>query len=240
MSKEFEIKREGELHTTPEEYWDAITTGTGGWLWPMEFEPREGGAAAFGGTVTVWEPPHHFVTRVGGENGWFNQLEHVIEGRDGGTTWFRYVHSGIFGDDWDNQYDGADKHTDFYLHTLRQYLTYFSRWPVAYVATDGPDASKAPDAFQVLRDELGLGADVAQDDSVRVTLPGIEPLDVVVDYLTPEFIGLRTDEGLYRFFGRNAFGAPIGIALHLFADGVDQDKVRLTWQSWLNGVFAQS
>ena len=31
MSKEFEIAREFEVEATPEEVWEAITTGTGGW-----------------------------------------------------------------------------------------------------------------------------------------------------------------------------------------------------------------
>lgn len=238
MGKKFEIRREGELPTTPEEYWDAITTGLGGWLWPEELEPREGGAAAFGGTVTVWDPPHHFVTRVEGDHGWFNQLEHVIEARDGGTIRFRYVHSGVFTDDWDNQYDGAGQHTDFYLHTLGQYLRYFSRRPVTYVSADGPDASKAPDAFNALRRQLGIGEGAARGDTVRVTLPGGEPQEAVIDYLAPNFAGLRTQDAMYRFFGRNAFGAPVGVALHLFAEGVDAKRTEEAWQAWLNGLFA--
>jgi uncharacterized protein YndB with AHSA1/START domain len=236
--KEFEIIREGEIPASPEEYWDAITTGTGGWLWPMEFEPRVGGAAAFGGTVTVWDPPNHFVTRVEGEDGFFNQLEHVIEAREGGTTWFRYVHSGIFTDDWDNQYDGAGKHTDFYLHTLAQYLRYFNRRPVSYVSANAPAASAAPDGFHVLRSALGVADSATQNDPVRLALPGVEPLDAVLDYLNPDFIGLRTADGLYRFFGRNAFGAPVGIALHLFGDDVDADKTLQVWQAWLDGLYA--
>ena len=44
MSKEFEIAREFEVDATPEEVWAAVTTGTGGYLWPMEPpEPRVGG-----------------------------------------------------------------------------------------------------------------------------------------------------------------------------------------------------
>lgn len=240
MSREFKIVREGELPTTPEEYWDAITTGCGGWLWPMEFEPREGGEAPFGGTVTVWDPPHHMVTRMEREDGWFNQLEHVIEAR-GGRTYYHYVHSGIFVDDWDNQYDGADQHTDFYLHTLGQYLRYFSRRPVTYVSADGPASSASADAFVALREALGLRGDAAQGDSVRVTPHGIEPFDAVVDYLHPNFVGLRTNDTLYRFFGRNAFGAPVGIALHLFtedAEDADQEAAERAWTSWLAAVYS--
>ena len=42
MSKEFEIVREFEVDASPEEVWEAITTGTGGWLWPLEYEPQRG------------------------------------------------------------------------------------------------------------------------------------------------------------------------------------------------------
>ncbi|WP_377268094.1 SRPBCC domain-containing protein [Peterkaempfera sp. SMS 1(5)a] len=238
MSKEFEIVREAELETTPDEVWDAFTSGTGGWLWPMEYEPREGGAAPGGGTVTVWDPPHRFTARIEGEGGWFNQLEYTVEAREGGRAAYRYVHSGIFVDDWDNQYDAAGRHTDFYLHTLAQYLRYFSRRPVAYATAQGPAASAAADGFTTLRHALGLGDDATQGDTVRVALPGIEPFDAVVDYLDPYFLGLRSGDALYRFFGRNAFGAPVGIAAHLFAAGTDRDKAEQAWQSWLDGLYA--
>jgi hypothetical protein len=243
MGKEFEIRREIVMHTTPQEAWDAVTTATGAWLWPMEYEPRTGGAAAFGGTVTVWDPPHHLASRVEGPEGWFNQVETVVEGRAEGKTYLRWVHSGIFTDDWDNQYDGANQHTDFYLHTLEQYLLHFSRRPVTYASADGPAASNAPDGFAVLRNALGLTDATAQGDTVRVDLPGTGPVDAVVDYLHPHFLGLRTADAMYRFFGRNAFGAPVGIAVHSFAggtstDGVADDATGQAWQSWVNGVYA--
>jgi hypothetical protein len=237
MGKEFEIRREGELPGTPQEIWDAITIGTAGWLWPIEFEPRVGGAATLGGTVTVWDPPRHLATRVEGEDGWFNQLEHIIEAREGGSTWCRYVHSGVFVDDWDNQYDGASKHTDFYLHTLAQYLQYFTGRAATYTSVEGPPSSTGVDAFTVLGRGLGLGDDAAQGDRVRLTMPGFDPLDAVVDYRNPYFIGLRTDEALYRFFGRNAFGAPVGISVHHFGEA-DQQETQKAWQAWLDGVFA--
>ncbi len=237
MSRAFEISRTGEVPVFPEEYWDAITSGNAGWLWPMDFEPRQGGAAPFGGTVTVWDPPRHLVTRVDGEDGWFNQLEHVVAGRDGDTTVFRYVHSGVFADDWDNQYQGASEHTDFYLHTLGQYLRHFSRRPAVYVAADAPVASITADGFARLRRKLGVPADAGQGDVLRVALAGAEPRDAVLDYFHPHFVGLRTDDTLYRFFGRNAFGAPVGIALHLFDPDVDAVATSQAWSDWLDEVF---
>ncbi|MDJ0341905.1 SRPBCC domain-containing protein [Streptomyces sp. H10-C2] len=246
MPKQFEIIREFEVQATPEQVWEAITTGTAGWLWPLEYEPREGGAAPFGGTVTAWDPPHRLTGRVespeGVENQTFNQLDHVIEPREGGRAWVRYVHSGIFVDDWDNQYDGADKHTDFYLHTLRQYLEFFPGRTAAYAAAEGPAASTAPDAFEVLGRALGLADDASAGTKVRVGLPGPDAVDAVIDYRNANFIGLRTGDALYRFFGRNAFGAPIGIVVHRFGTGADSDSdstkaTERAWQKWIDGLF---
>lgn len=248
MSKEFEIVREFEVQATPEQVWEALTEGTAGWLWPMEYEHREGGAALFGGTVTAWDPPHRLTGRVespeGVENQTFNQLDHVIEPREGGRAWVRYVHSGIFVDDWDNQYDGASKHTDFYLHTLRQYLEHFPGLTPVYAAVEGPAASGAPDAFTVLGRALGLPDDAAAGTAVRVGLPGPDAVDAVLDYRNQYFIGLRTADSLYRFFGRNAFGGTVGVVVHRFGTGHDADAepgvkgTEAAWQNWIDGVFA--
>jgi hypothetical protein len=85
-----------------------------------------------------------------GPDGWFNQLEHVLEPLDGGRARLHYVHSGIFADNWDEQYDGASKHTAFYLHTLGQYLKYFDAQPVVFTDVQAPAGSQAPDGFDQL------------------------------------------------------------------------------------------
>ena len=136
----------------------------------------------------------------------------------------RYVHSGVFTDDWDNQYDSAGQHTDFYLHTLGQYLRYFAGQRPTYIAAEGPEAAKTTDAFDTLRHELGLTAASAPGEQVRLTPPGLDPVDAVVDYAQPNFIGVRSADGLYRFFGRNAFGMPVGLSHHLFAAGRGQGQ----------------
>jgi uncharacterized protein YndB with AHSA1/START domain len=245
MSREFEIRREVELPASPEEVWEAVATGPGNaaWLFPQEIEPGEGATMPGGTTVTAWDPPRRFAVRTEGEGDWFNALEFVIEGREGGTTLLRYMHSGIFVDDWDTQYDAVSEHTDFYLHTLGQYLQYFKGRPVTYVGdvpggVNGPPASAEPDAFEVLRRELGVANGTAEGDAVRRDLAGLGSLDGVVDYLRPNFLGIRTADGLYRFFGRNAFGGPVGMAVHLFADDADAEQAKQACQSWLNGVYA--
>ncbi|MGV9244170.1 SRPBCC domain-containing protein [Streptomyces sp. NPDC003710] len=243
MSKEFEIVREFEVDATPEEVWEAITRGTGGYLWPMEPpEPREGGRGPFGSEVVVWDPPHRYTNRVANVEGisqqTLNQLDHTIEPRDEGRrAWVRYVHSGIFVDDWDNQYDGASKHTDFYLHTLREYLTHFAPRPVAFATLNGPEASTADDAFTALARALGLPEDATEGAAVSVRGPGGQPLDAVLDFRNPYFIGLRTEGALIRFFGRNHWGAPVGISVHDFAADADAKANELAWQQWLDGVY---
>ncbi|MEU3917631.1 SRPBCC domain-containing protein [Streptomyces sp. NPDC029004] len=242
MSKEFEIVREFEVDASPEEVWEAITSGTGGWLWPLEYEPKKGGAGPFGSTVTEWDPPRRLTGRT--ENvedipqQTYNQLDHVIEPREGGGSWVRYVHSGIFVDDWDNQYDGASKHTDFYLHTLRQYLKHFTGRAVTFTTLDAPAASNAPGALEVVSRGLGLPDDAAEGATVRVEVPGAGQVDAVLDYRNLYFVGLRTDEAMYRVFGRNHFGAPVGVSVHDFASGADAGKNEDAWRTWLTGLFA--
>jgi uncharacterized protein YndB with AHSA1/START domain len=246
MSREFNVRREVELHATPEQVWEAVATGPGNaaWLFPgPDIEGREGATDGMGTTVTSWDPPNRFAVRTEGEGDWFNAVEFVIEGREGGTTLLRYAHSGIFVDDWDSQYDAVSQHTDFYLHTLGQYVRYFAGRTATFVGdvpggVEGPPASAQPDAYARLRDALGLGGDVAEGDAVRLTPEGLDPLNGVVDYLRPNFLGIRTDDGLYRFFVRSAFGGPVGVVAHLFTDGVDVEATKQVWRDWLNRVYA--
>ncbi len=219
MGKEFEMISETEIDGTPQQVFDAATTGNAGWLWPMEIESK-------------------LANHMEGENGFFNTLDYRIEERAGGKAWLRYVHSGIFFDDWDNQYDGARKHTAFYQHTLGQYVKYFAGRPAAFADVQGPEASKNADAFEAVRAALGIVAGTAQDSTVRVSVPGFEPFDAVVDYLDPDFIGLRSADAMYRFFGRNAFGSVVGMTVHLFGPGEDAGATGAAWQRWLDGLYA--
>ena len=41
---------------------------------------------------------------------------------------------------------------------------------------------------------------------------------------------------LHRFFGRNAWGGPVGMSIHHFGD-VDVDAATRAWSDWLNGVY---
>jgi hypothetical protein len=237
MGKKFEIRREVELPATPEEVWEAVSTSEGikAWLFPEETPPD---------AVVESDRPHRFAVRVEGEGGWFNAVEYVLEAREGGTTVLRYVHSGIFDEEgWDTQYDAVNQHTDFYLHTLGEYLRHFGGRPATFVGdvpggVEAPASSAAPDGFEKLKRALGVTDAVAEGDAVQVDLDGAGRLDAVVDYLRPNFVGIRTADGMYRFFGRNAFGGPVGMTAHLFSDRVDPEQTAETWRGWLGRVYA--
>jgi uncharacterized protein YndB with AHSA1/START domain len=243
MSRAFEVAREVDLPAAPDDVWTAITAGTAAWQFPTQLEIPSGDGPPEGGPITTWDPPHRLVIRVEAPDGSFNSLDYLIEARDGGTAHVRYVHSGILADGWEDQYDAVGGHTDFYLHTLAQYLEHFNGRPVTYVGQpsagiEGPEAAGTPDAMDALRAALGVPADADPGDAVHASLGDAGTLDGVVDYSTPEFLGIRTADGLYRFFGRNHFGSVVGMSAHLFSDGVDAAALEAALKAWLDGVYA--
>ncbi|MGI5492650.1 hypothetical protein [Microtetraspora malaysiensis] len=74
-------------------------------------------------------------------------------------------------------------------------------------------------------------------DEVRLTPTGLKPIEGVVDYATPVFLGVRSADALYRFYGRDAWGWPVGVAHHLFAEDADAATARQGWGAWLEEVF---
>jgi uncharacterized protein YndB with AHSA1/START domain len=234
MSREFEIRREVELPGTPEQVWDAVATGNGaaGWMFPTgEGAPSAVGEEWAGHTVTVFDPPRHIAVRAESDE-FTNALEYRIEAAPGGAV-LRYVHSGILTGDWDAQYDGASRHTDFYLHSLGEYLGHFAGRKVTYVGASGPDDALEPSAFEAVRAALGLGAGAAVGDRVAIDVAGAGRIDAEVDYLEDIFIGLRSDDALYRFYGRGGMGMPVFAGHHLFAEGADHEAAEAAWTAWL-------
>ncbi len=243
MSRPFEITREVDLPAAPDDVWTAITADTAAWQFPTGLEIPAGAAPPEGSPITTWDPPHRLVVRMESPDGTFNALDYAIEARDGGTAHLRYVHSGILADGWEDQYDAIGGHTDFYLHTLGEYLAHFNGRPVTYVGQpsagiDGPASAGGPDAMDTLRAALGLSANASPGDAVHASLGDAGTLDGVVDYATPEFLGVRTEDGLYRFFGRNHYGSVVGMSAHLFVDGVDAAAREAQLKAWLDEVYA--
>lgn len=243
MAWEFKIRRERALPASPEQVWEAVATGSGNlrWLFPMEIEPWEGGVVSRGPcTVTIWDPPRRFGCRYESEDGFSNNLTYDIDSRNGTSSVLRtvihWVHRGVVDDGWDLRADAADKHTDFYHHTLEQYLRYFNGRPATYLQAQRSAAPAEAQEFSVFRRELGITDDVTEGDAVRLALQGLDPLDAVVDYLIHPFIGLRTADGLYRFFAGDPWRWPSRLSHHLFAEDIDQEKIQLAWQMWLDEV----
>jgi uncharacterized protein YndB with AHSA1/START domain len=236
MSREFEIRKEVVLEATPEQVWQAIATpeGQAAWLFPPEIDPDASGANSDA------DPPNRLsVTTPAAPDGSFHAFEYVIEGRDGGTTVLRFVHSGMISDDWGDDFAVMTGHGwDMYLHTLGEYLRHFAGRRATYVAADGPPASMAAESWPRLLNALGLNEDVAPGDKVSTRVEGVGPVEGVVDYVQPTFVGVRGAEALYRFHGRSLMGMPTAVGHHLYAAGVDHDEQVKSWESWLAQVFA--
>jgi uncharacterized protein YndB with AHSA1/START domain len=246
LDNTFKVTVEREMDAPAQVVFDALTLHTSGWLWPTDLETLRASTSPDNGVITEWDPPHRYANRMDGPAGFFNVLDHTIEDRDGGKSWLRYIHHGVNLDPERNLDDAVQQHTEFYLHTLNQYVQYFADLDAAFVDIQGPVASNSPDAFNKVRTALGVsapsdssdGAASQVDVAVDIHLEGIKPFSATVDYNSENFIGLRTDTALYRFFGRNAFGAVVGMTIHVF-DPVDAAVAdSALWQNWLNGLYS--
>lgn len=242
MSREFEIRREITVRATAQQVFDAVATaeGAASWLFPIDApEPRVGGKAAFGGTVTAYDPPSRFTTRSDFPDGGFNELDDEIVDAGDGTCVLRYTHRGVSADESDLAIEGINEHTDLYVHTLVQYLEQFTGQHATYVGVSAPDTTSTPGSFGVLVDRgLGLTPDVTAGDGVHIDIPGVGVIDGTVDYRTPNLVGIRTTDALYRFFGRDAYGAPVYVGHHLFAASVDAAAGEAAWSAWLADLYA--
>src|SRR5688500_3062621 len=207
MAHPFELTDEIEVDATPEEVWNAIATGPGLDSWFMgrnEVEPGEGGTTkmelpgfAFESTVTAWEPPTHLQLRSPeGPDGSIHNFEYTVESRGKGSTVVRWLHNGFLGDNWEAEYEGLSEGDPMYFDKLAKYLTYFRGRIATPVNVFGPHVGDRERAWEVFRRGLGLPGPVALGDRVRLTPEGLPPLEGVVDYLSPSFLGVRTDDGL--------------------------------------------
>ena len=187
-------------------------------------------------TAIVWEPPARCVSREQ-DGEWFNQLEFAIEER-GTSSYIRYVHSGIFVDDWESQYDGARRHTAFYMHTLEQYLAHFRGLTYRHVEVYAPPTSLTADGLAPVRSALGITDGLPVGATFNVDLPGIGVTSVVLDYRDDAFLGLRAHDALYRFFGRNRFGLPVAAGAYQYGEQATPiEEIEPAWTRWLADVY---
>src|SRR6266540_2801989 len=93
-------------------------------------------------------------------------------------------------------------------------------------------------AWEIFHAGLGLPGPVQVGDRVRLMPEGLPQLEGEVDWLSRDFLGVRTADGIYRFMHISVFGGPTGVGHHIFVDGFDQAETERAWGAWLNGLFA--
>ncbi len=233
MPREFEIAREVRLEATPEQVWQTIATeaGLAAWFMPSPVDPASD-------LVVGWEPARRLAVRTPeAPDGSIHAFEYLIAAREGGSTVLRFVHSGLLGDDWSDEYEhitGAG--WDMYLFTLAQYHAHFAGRAAIYVEAEGPASSSAPAAWPALVGALGGASAVELGAPIRVSRPAAAPLEGIVDYVTANFVGLRTRDALIRFHGRSGLGMTVAVSHHAYGD-LDAGQTRPAWTAWLAEVF---
>ncbi|HWC80509.1 MAG TPA: hypothetical protein VG756_11150 [Pseudonocardiaceae bacterium] len=84
---------------------------------------------------------------------------------------------------------------------------------------------------------LGLDGNPAEGDRVRLTPGGLAPIEDIVDYVLPTFLGVRTADALYRFHGRSAQGLPVSVGHHFYSSDVDRGETEKSWRAWLDQAY---
>jgi len=246
-TKAFELTNQIQVPATPEQVWDAITTGPGMDSWFMgrnEVEPREGGTVrtvhpgfTMEATVTTWEPPTRFAERTDpDEHGAYHSFEYLVDARSPGDTSVRWIHTGVLAGDWEAEYEAMGEGDPMYFDKLAQYLTHFLGRTATPIDAFGPNVAGRQDVWETFRRGLGLSGLVAVGDEVRLTPAGLEPLEGVVDYLSPSFLGVRTADGLYRFI--LGFEGTAMVGHHDFSPNVDREQAERDWAAWLEQTFS--
>ena len=243
-----EISFEVEVPGSPEEVWDAIATGPGMDSWflgHMEIEPRQGGKVRWtlGGetlpsTVTTWDPPNRIVTS-GAEiqDGSRHDFDYTVTDREGGHSNIRYVHSGMLGGDWEAEYEAMQEGDPMYFFKLAQYLNHFKGKVAATVDLFGPVVEDEDQVTVGYRRALGLGDDMAVGDQVSLTPEGVAPIEGEIDCLSQHFIGVLSDDAIYRFI--HGFTGATMVGHHFFGEGANKQELERDWQAWLGRSFAQ-
>jgi uncharacterized protein YndB with AHSA1/START domain len=245
MAKPFEVRYEVDVEGTPEQTWEALTTGSqidGWWMGRTRIEPRLGGQSVttlFGqplaGTITAWEPPHRYTVESGeAPDGRHMILAYEIESASGGRALLRLVHSGFLPDaDWELEFDALKNGDPMYVRKLAEYVKYFRGRPATPISTFLPQED-LDTAWGRVTAALGLEGSPRIGQSVRVRSEGLPPLDGEIDEVSQHFVGFRTADGMYRFF--HGMGT-VGIGHHLFAP-VDEASVQAAWTAWLERTIA--
>lgn len=245
MTHPFEVLAEATVHATPDAVWEAIGSSTGmdGWfMGENSVDPQLGGAVqtrlpgfTMDSTITTWDPPHRFTTTSPqSPEGRVDVFSFEIEGRAGGTTHLRFVHSGFLpGDDWEQEYDALKAGDPAYIAKLVEYVEHFrGRQAVPIVVWNGQvSAERARSEFTKA---LGVALEPKVGDPVRFRADGLPDVDGEIDYVSRDFVGFRTDDAMYRFI--HGLGT-VALGHHIFVP-IDREATERAWQAWLDRTFA--
>jgi uncharacterized protein YndB with AHSA1/START domain len=239
MTHPFEVRGEITVDATPDQVWDAIASGPGVDSWLMghtevDSDRKTSTFDMFGHTatsaITAWEPRHRYATQEEkNPDGTFTALEWLIEARDGGGAVVRFVHSGLLGEDWEAEYNGLSAGDQAYLARLAVYLAHFApRTATRSTFLPGPITK---DSWAAMTAAVGASTDAADGQPARLTVPGIEPVDGVVEFVgAPSVVGMRTGDAMYMLI--HGYNDMMVATAHYFDDR-DRSAETEAWQAWL-------
>jgi len=187
---ELSIDLQIEVAATPEQVWEAISTGPGisAWFMPAEVEGERitfhhmaGGSSE--AEVTDAEAPRRlrFTEGDGAQ-----ATEFLVEARSGGSCVVRVVGSGFGG-------KGADDGWTAALLGLKLYLEHFTGRQAANVLAGGQVPGPQSRAWEELQAAVGLG-ELAEGARVSARADGAPPLSGVVEGMLDTMVTLRLDE----------------------------------------------
>ena len=84
------------------------------------------------------------------------------------------------------------------------------------------------------RRALGIG-EVSLGDEVMLKPEGLPPIEGTVDALSVHFLGVISDDAIYRFI--HGYRGQTMVGHHVFADGANEERLEADWRSWLNRTF---
>ena len=244
MTHPFEVTGEITVDATPDEVWEAIASGPGVDSWLMgrteiDSASKTSTFTMFGevsnSSITVWEPGHRLSSQEDkNPDGTFMAVEWLITSRDGGGAVVTFVHSGLLGEDWEAEYNGLSVGDHAYLTKLAVYLKHFApRTATGSLFMPGPVTE---DSWAAMTAALGVSADAADGQPARLSVPGIAPVDGIVEFVaSPGFVGMRTDDAMYMLIhGYN----DVVFATAQYFDDRDLATETAAWQTWLDGLAA--
>lgn len=142
------------------------------------------------------------------------------------------MHSGLLGEDWEAEYNGLSVGDHAYLSKLAVYLAHFApRTATRSTFLPGPITR---DSWAAMTAAVGAGPDAANGQPARLTVPGIDPVDGVVEFVfPPSFVGMRADNAMYTLI--HGYNDMMFATAHYFDDR-DRSAETQAWQAWLDAL----